>query len=96
MDFESCITTLERVTHSPGLCTLPYVSSYECISRKLSYLLVQQAVPPKINRTIPPEDPARLESLDQIPEFLRQAVDDLIYHLDRSVMLRVRDIPHVP
>lgn len=45
-----------------------------------------------MNRTIP-DDPERIESLDRIPQHLSSAVDDLISHLDRSVMLRVRNIP---
>ncbi|KAF8807600.1 hypothetical protein BYT27DRAFT_7233106 [Phlegmacium glaucopus] len=54
------------------------------------------ARPGKVNTTIPPEDLPCITYLDQIPEYLCQAVDDLIYHLDRSVLLRVRDIPHSP
>ncbi|CAL1696562.1 unnamed protein product [Somion occarium] len=50
------------------------------------------AEPRKVNRSIPGEVPL-VEDLDHIPEHLSVAVDDLIAHLDRSVMLRVRDIP---
>jgi hypothetical protein len=42
---------------------------------------------------LPPHDLAQVETLDQIPTFFAQAVDDLISHLDRSVMLQVQDIP---
>ncbi|RPD81814.1 hypothetical protein L226DRAFT_528055 [Lentinus tigrinus ALCF2SS1-7] len=51
------------------------------------------AHPSAVNRTIP-NDPPKVESLDSIPPHLTVAVDELIVHLDRSVMLRVRDIPH--
>ncbi|TFK76894.1 hypothetical protein BDN72DRAFT_884541 [Pluteus cervinus] len=47
----------------------------------------------RVNATLPPEDYERVESLDQIPSSMVKVVDDLITELDRSVMLRVRDIP---
>ncbi|KII93359.1 hypothetical protein PLICRDRAFT_35559 [Plicaturopsis crispa FD-325 SS-3] len=50
----------------------------------------------KVNTTIPPLDYPQLQSLDSIPPYLSCAVDDLIYHLDRSVMLRVQNIPQSP
>ncbi|KAK7694458.1 hypothetical protein QCA50_001644 [Cerrena zonata] len=50
------------------------------------------AIPQTVNRVIPGEEPS-VKDLDHIPDYLVKAVDDLIYHLDRSVMLRVRDIP---
>ncbi|KDR85200.1 hypothetical protein GALMADRAFT_233883 [Galerina marginata CBS 339.88] len=53
------------------------------------------AEPAQVNTSIPPDDLPRLESLDHIPGYLAQAVDGLIYHLDRSVLLRVRDIPRL-
>ncbi|EMD41682.1 hypothetical protein CERSUDRAFT_146870 [Gelatoporia subvermispora B] len=48
----------------------------------------------KVNRFIP-EDPPQLQDLNSIPSHLSSAVDDLLDHLDRSVMLRVRNIPRV-
>jgi asparagine synthetase B (glutamine-hydrolysing) len=34
----------------------------------------------------------QLQSLDNVPEYLSSAVEDLIFHLDRSVALRVSNI----
>ncbi|KAI0936134.1 hypothetical protein AcV5_004349 [Taiwanofungus camphoratus] len=45
-----------------------------------------------VNRTLP-DDPPQLQDLDNIPVHLADAVDSLIFHLDRSVMLRVANIP---
>ncbi|KAH9898590.1 asparagine synthase-domain-containing protein [Cubamyces lactineus] len=45
-----------------------------------------------VNRLLP-EDPPKVASLDIIPPHLTAAVDDLIAQLDRSVMLRVQNIP---
>ncbi|KAI0768466.1 asparagine synthase-domain-containing protein [Trametes elegans] len=50
------------------------------------------AEPSRVNGSLP-DDPPRVQSLDNIPPHLITAVDDLITHLDNSVMLRVRDIP---
>ncbi|KAI0639221.1 asparagine synthase-domain-containing protein [Trametes polyzona] len=50
------------------------------------------AQPKTVNRTLPENLPTT-ESLDHIPPHLAEPVDDLIAELDRSVMLRVRDIP---
>ena len=47
----------------------------------------------KVGLDIPPEDSPLVESLDNVPEHLVEAVNDLIYHLDRSVMLHVVNIP---
>jgi asparagine synthetase B (glutamine-hydrolysing) len=48
-----------------------------------------------VNRVLPPIDRElpQLQSLDSVPEYLSSAVEDLIFHLDRSVALRVSDIP---
>ncbi|KAF4623755.1 hypothetical protein D9613_001987 [Agrocybe pediades] len=51
------------------------------------------AEPAKVNTELPPDTIPQLESLETIPEHLVKTVDDLIYHLDRSVFLRVKDIP---
>ena len=45
-----------------------------------------------MNGTIP-DDPVRVEHVDCIPPHISDAVDNLIHHLDRSVMLRVKNIP---
>lgn len=44
---------------------------------------------------LPPIDSElpRLQSLDNVPEYLSSAVEDLIFHLDRSVALRVSNVP---
>lgn len=47
-----------------------------------------------MNPSIPPDTWPRLVSLDEIPDYLLASVDALISHLDRSVMLRVHNIPH--
>ncbi|KAK0246021.1 asparagine synthase-domain-containing protein [Armillaria nabsnona] len=52
------------------------------------------AEPPNVNPSIPPDTWPRLVSLDEIPDYLLASVDALISHLDRSVMLRVHNIPH--
>ncbi|KAG5639367.1 hypothetical protein H0H81_003511 [Sphagnurus paluster] len=58
------------------------------------------AEPSQVNTILPPHEYIpQIESLGEVPEYLVKTVDDLIYHLDQSVMLRVRDIPqrsHVP
>jgi hypothetical protein len=48
-----------------------------------------------MNRELPPLDTELpwLQSLDSVPEYLSSAVEDLIFHLDRSVALRVSNIP---
>ncbi|KAF8213331.1 asparagine synthase-domain-containing protein [Mycena galopus ATCC 62051] len=48
--------------------------------------------PGRVNTALPPDDWPLIAGLET-PDHLTQAVDDLIYHLDRSVELRVRDIP---
>jgi asparagine synthetase B (glutamine-hydrolysing) len=44
---------------------------------------------------LPPIDSElpRLQSLDNVPEYLSSAVEDLIFHLDHSVALRVSNVP---
>jgi len=51
--------------------------------------------PGRVNRELPPIDtePPWLQSLDSVPEYLSSAVEDLIFQLDRSVALRVNNIP---
>ncbi|KAE9410848.1 hypothetical protein BT96DRAFT_983532 [Gymnopus androsaceus JB14] len=55
------------------------------------------AQPAKVNTILPPNDtPLPDDSLDVIPDWLQESVDGLISVLDRSVMLKVRDIPRDP
>ena len=44
---------------------------------------------------LPPIDSElpRLQSPDNVPEYLSSAVEDLIFHLDRSTALRVSNVP---
>ncbi|KAI9512621.1 asparagine synthase-domain-containing protein [Russula earlei] len=53
------------------------------------------ARPERVNRALPPIEtkPPPLQSLDSIPRYLLSAMEDLISHLDRSVALRVSNIP---
>jgi asparagine synthetase B (glutamine-hydrolysing) len=48
-----------------------------------------------VNRTLPAEDTElpQLQSLESIPAYISSAVEGLISHLDRSVALRVSNIP---
>ena len=50
-----------------------------------------------MNRALPPvgTELPQLQSLESIPEYLSSVVDDLILHLDRSVALRVSNIPQL-
>lgn len=50
-------------------------------------------MPCQVNTTLPPEGALVVNTLETIPEYLEDAVGDLISHLDKSVELRVRDIP---
>ncbi|TFK40956.1 asparagine synthase-domain-containing protein [Crucibulum laeve] len=51
------------------------------------------ASPSRINEELPPDDLYRVESLENIPDYLRLPVEELVFQLDRSVKLRVSDIP---
>ncbi|KAF8167897.1 asparagine synthase-domain-containing protein [Crassisporium funariophilum] len=51
------------------------------------------AEPGKVNTSIPPDNLPCVESLDRIPEHLQEAVNNLVRNLERSVSLRVSDIP---
>ncbi|KAF8922342.1 asparagine synthase-domain-containing protein [Mucidula mucida] len=52
--------------------------------------------PAAVNVSIPPEDWPHTTTLDIVPNHLEDSVDDLISHLDKSVMLRVQNIPRPP
>jgi hypothetical protein len=57
---------------------------------------VFQAGPADVDRELPPANLHICASLAEEPEYLAEALQDLISHLDRSVSLRVRDIPPIP
>ncbi|KAJ6604396.1 asparagine synthase-domain-containing protein [Mycena vulgaris] len=48
--------------------------------------------PSRVNTALPPDDWPLITGLET-PDYMMQAVDELISHLDKSVELRVRDIP---
>ncbi|KAF9535815.1 asparagine synthase-domain-containing protein [Crepidotus variabilis] len=50
---------------------------------------------PNVNRTLPPDDITLAASLDIVPEYLRSSTDEFIKQLDRSVKLRVQNIPQL-
>ncbi|KAF9036442.1 hypothetical protein BDZ89DRAFT_1157526 [Hymenopellis radicata] len=52
--------------------------------------------PAAVNVSVPPEDWPHTTTLDVVPDHLVNAVDALISHLDKSVMLRVQNIPRPP
>ena len=53
-----------------------------------------QAQPRKVNRGLPSsEESSGVEASLHVPEHLVDAVEGLVEHLDKSVMLRTRDIP---
>ncbi|CAA7266634.1 unnamed protein product [Cyclocybe aegerita] len=56
--------------------------------------LLAYGAPRKVNTTIPSTPELSVQTLDSIPVHLMETVDQFIYHLDSSVMLRVRDIPY--
>jgi hypothetical protein len=89
-DFETCLSSLPRPVEpytSPFVSIHPMPSIYKCS------LCCSQARLCKVNPSIPPDNSPQLSCLRNIPDFLSLAVDDLIAHLNRSVMLRVQDIP---
>jgi hypothetical protein len=88
-DFETCLSSLPRVEHytSPFVSIYPMPSIYKCS------LCCSQGRLRKVNLSIPPDNSPQSSCPRNIPDFLSLAVDDLIAHLNRSVMLRVQDIP---
>ncbi|KAL6304254.1 asparagine synthase-domain-containing protein [Sparassis latifolia] len=93
-NFQRCFETIPR--HGYEL-NVPFVS-YLWTKRfpfSLPSILTyagSQARLPKVNVQLP-DDPPMVQDLDHIPAHLSFAVDELTAHLDRSVMLRVRNIP---
>jgi len=80
-----------------GTPTMPLDTYLKCLPRldDSDFACVPFTRPERVNRELPPVDTElpRLQSLDSIPVHLSSAVEDLICHLDRSVALRVRNIP---
>ncbi|KAI0036656.1 asparagine synthase-domain-containing protein [Vararia minispora EC-137] len=68
-------------------------TDFICVQRRTgSHCL--QAIPARVNRTLPSESERPfVTSLDEIPPQLSSAVDGLISRLDRSVRLRIENIP---
>lgn len=66
-----------------------------CIPRHMSQQILPFAKLSRVNTALPPDAPPLVLSLDPaiLPHDLAIAVDHLIDHLDRSVMLRVQNIP---
>lgn len=70
-------------------------SSLTCIPRHIDRQILPFAKLSRVNATLPPDAPPLVPSLDSaiLPRDLAIAIDQLIDHLDRSVMLRVQNIP---
>ncbi|KAG2023253.1 asparagine synthase [Coprinopsis cinerea AmutBmut pab1-1] len=64
------------------------------LSRQNDTESLPYAYPAKVNATLPPDDYPVYDSLDIIPVHLVDTVNELLEILDRSVALRVKDIPH--
>ena len=76
----------------------PLVPAYVCFSQlpwqaDILKTRSQQVTPIQVNPNVPPEDSPRLESLDHVPLYLAQPLEDLLSQLEKSVMMRVRGIP---
>ncbi|KAH8991989.1 asparagine synthase-domain-containing protein [Lactarius akahatsu] len=74
---------------------LPYLLLASVSAGKSDHYDFTETQPDKVNQASPPTDTEdfRLQSLDIIPQYLSSAVDELTYHLDHSVSLRVRNVP---
>ncbi|KAG2077080.1 hypothetical protein BDR04DRAFT_1089385 [Suillus decipiens] len=75
--------------------TQHFDSSLMCIPRHIDRQILSFAKLSRVNATLPPDAPPLVPSLDSaiLPRDLAIAIDQLIDHLDRSVMLRVQNIP---
>ncbi|KAJ7492876.1 asparagine synthase-domain-containing protein [Mycena latifolia] len=82
-NFDSSISEFPRSSAAGNL----YVGHF-CIR----YSHLPRVQPYHINTVLPPDGWPLITSLE-MPEHLMQAADEFIAHLDRSVELRVRDIP---
>ena len=84
----SAASSMQHAHHLSPLCQFAlHITNYAKTGS------IAQAEPARVNSALPPESPPCLESLDCIPDFLSLPVDELLCHLDKSVMLRVRGIP---
>ncbi|KAG1867838.1 asparagine synthase-domain-containing protein [Suillus subalutaceus] len=75
--------------------TQHFDSSLTCIPRHIDQQILPFAKLGRVNATLPPDAPPLVSSLDFaiVPRDLAIAIDHLIDHLDKSVMLRVQNIP---
>lgn len=75
--------------------TQHFDSNLTCIPRHIDRRILPFAKLNRVNTALPPDVPPLVPSLDSeiLPHDLAIAVDNLIDHLDNSVMLRVRNIP---
>ncbi|KAG2149778.1 asparagine synthase-domain-containing protein [Suillus cothurnatus] len=75
--------------------TQHFDNSLTCIPRHIDRQILPFAKLGRVNTTLPPDAPPLVPSLDFaiVPRDLAIAIDNLIDHLDRSVMLRVQNIP---
>ncbi|KIK04283.1 hypothetical protein K443DRAFT_93427 [Laccaria amethystina LaAM-08-1] len=71
-----------------------YNRHLQCLPRSTPDRSLPYARPSKINESLPPDELAVIESAS-IPSYLSQVVDDLIDQLNRSVLLRIRNIPRI-
>ncbi|KAF9270438.1 hypothetical protein L218DRAFT_848553 [Marasmius fiardii PR-910] len=99
-DFEEVSTNHIHVLDIQQLATTGMLSFKDCLTslpRQSSSTKYPYAEPANVNPTLPPADHPvpQILSLDMIPEWLVMPVNRLIDHLDRSVNLRVRDIPRI-
>ncbi|KAI9057153.1 hypothetical protein FKP32DRAFT_1638527 [Trametes sanguinea] len=87
-----CVYSLDLDTASPSQQVLDIQHCISSLPRSVDDCILPFAQPAPVNRSLP-DDPPKVTNLDCIPPHLTSAVDDLIAELDRSVMLRVRNIP---
>ncbi|KAL0950911.1 hypothetical protein HGRIS_007670 [Hohenbuehelia grisea] len=73
-----------------------FTSCFRPLSRSATSPERPFATPRRINTDLPVTDEPLVKSLSEIPTELREDVDGLIDRLDRSVLLRVHDIPDQP
>ncbi|KAH9947984.1 asparagine synthase-domain-containing protein [Amylocystis lapponica] len=88
-----CIYSLDvsKLFSSTNIVT-DFIDCVDAMPRRRDGSEAQYAVPSRINRSLP-EDIPKAQDLDHVPAHLSGVVDELITQLDRSVMLRVRNIP---
>lgn len=92
-DFDQALVGIPRIQSVSNLTRTFVCSPSDSTAIALNAYI--QAEVASVNSEIPSVLPCPI-SLDDIPGYLTCAAEDLIQHLDRSVMLRVRDIPSYP